>query len=72
MEEISLETLAAETGYSRFYFSRLFKRTTGVSPSRYVIRRRVQRARQLLRETEKSVIEIGMEVADGGMSVVIQ
>jgi AraC family transcriptional regulator len=47
---------------SAFHFSRLFKKTTGFSPSQYLIRLRMAEARRLLRETERSVIEIGLEV----------
>ncbi len=60
--EIPLAELAAQAGFSEFHFSRLFRRTTGFSPSQYQIRLRVGRARRLLRETPKSVIEIGLEV----------
>ena len=61
-ENLPLVRLAQEAGYSTFHFSRLFKRATGVPPSRYLIRLRTERARRLLRETTKSIIEIGLEV----------
>jgi len=61
-EEIALSRLAGEVGLSAFHFSRLFKKTTGFSPSQYLIRQRIARARRLLRETTRSMIEIGLEV----------
>jgi AraC family transcriptional regulator len=61
-EDFSLERLAAQAGLSKFHFQRLFKRATGVSPSRYHINLRMSLARQLLRETKKSVVEIALEV----------
>jgi len=61
-EELPLARLAEEVGLSEFHFSRLFKKTTGFSPSQYLIRLRIARARQMLRETTKSMIEIGLEV----------
>ena len=61
-EDLPSARLAQEAGYSPFHFSRLFKRAMGVSPSRYLIRLRTERARRLLRETTKSIIEIGLEV----------
>ena len=61
-EEFSLIRLAREAGMSEFHFSRLFKRTTGLTPSQYFIHLRMEKARRLLRETNKSVIEIGLDV----------
>ena len=61
-EEFSLSQLASEAGVSEFHFSRLFKRATGFAPSHYFIRMRMEKARRLLRETTKSVIEVGMDV----------
>lgn len=61
-EAFCLPYLAQIAGLSDYHFSRLFKRATGLSPSQYFIRLRMARARQLLLETDLSVIEIGMEV----------
>jgi AraC family transcriptional regulator len=61
-DEFSLIRLAREAEMSEFHFSRLFKRTTGLTPSQYFIHLRMEKARRLLRETNKSVIEIGLEV----------
>ncbi len=61
-EPFNLTRLAETAGMSEFHFSRLFKKATGLSPSRYFIRRRVARAEQLLLETDSSIIEIGMTV----------
>jgi AraC family transcriptional regulator len=61
-EEFNLARLAGQVGMSEFHFNRLFKRATGVPPSQYLIRLRIDAARRLLRETTRSVIEIGNEV----------
>jgi len=45
----SLEHLAAVAGLSPYYFARQFKRATGLPPHQYVVARRVERAKQLLR-----------------------
>ncbi len=61
-DEFSLIRWAREAGMSEFHFSRAFKRTTGFTPSQYFINLRMERARRLLRETKRSVIEIGLDV----------
>lgn len=61
-EDFPLAQLAEAAQLSEYHFSRLFKRATGVSPSQYFIRLRMARARQLLLDTDQSVIDIGMEV----------
>jgi AraC family transcriptional regulator len=61
-DAFSLIRLAREAGMSEFHFSRAFKRTTGLTPSQYFIDLRLEKARRLLRETNRSAIEIGLEV----------
>jgi AraC family transcriptional regulator len=61
-EDFSLDELAARIGLSKFHFQRLFKSAMGVSPSRYQINLRMNEARQLLRETKMSVVDVALEV----------
>jgi len=61
-DEFSLIRLAREADMSEFHFSRAFKRTTGLTPSQYFIHLRLEKAHRLLRETNRSVIEIGLDV----------
>ena len=61
-EEFCLARLAEQAGMSEFHFNRLFKRATGVPPSQYQIRLRLDTARRLLRETDRSVITIANDV----------
>jgi len=60
--EFELAPLARAAGLSEFHFARAFKRSTGYPPSQYFIRLRMARARRLLRETSRPIIEIGLEV----------
>jgi AraC family transcriptional regulator len=60
--EITVETLAELVELSPFHFSRVFKQTTGVSPLKFVTQERIALAQQMIRETSRSVIEIGLEV----------
>ena len=61
-DNISLDSLAELVELSPFHFSRVFKQTTGMSPLQFVTRERVTSAQQLIRETKRSLIEIGLEV----------
>ncbi len=61
-EDFNLHRLAAQAGLSKFYFHRLFKSAIGISPSRYYINLRMNVARQLLRETKKSVVDVALDV----------
>lgn len=61
-EEFSLTRVAEQSGMSAFHFTRLFKRATGLPPSQYQIKLRMDAARRLLRETNRSIIAIGNEV----------
>lgn len=45
---LSIDDLAREAGLSPFHFARAFKRTMGEGPHRFVSRRRIERARELL------------------------
>ena len=59
-EPFDLDFLAGLCGMSRFHFSRSFHNTMGQSPSRWFIRRRVDHAKELLSQTNRSIIEIAL------------
>lgn len=61
-DEFSLSRLADQAGMSEFHFNRVFKRATGIPPSQYQIKLRLDAARRLLRESTRSVITIANEV----------
>jgi AraC family transcriptional regulator len=56
--DIGVADLALLTGYSSDHFTRLFKRSFGISPYQYVIERRVERAKALLRVRTHSIAEV--------------
>ncbi len=62
VEEIPVEKLAELVELSPFHFSRVFKESTGMSPLQFVVRERITRGQQLIRETSRSLIEIALEV----------
>ncbi len=45
---IGLQDLAREAHMSRFHFSRMFRNSTGESPHRYLVKRRIERAKEML------------------------
>ena len=56
-EELSLAALAEIAGMDIYYFSRLFKQSTGVSPHRYVLQQRIRRAQHFLRTSDMTILE---------------
>jgi len=60
--EIALEDLAATVHLSAYHFARLFKASTGLPPHQYVIARRIERAKQLLRDDDLSLAQVAARV----------
>jgi AraC family transcriptional regulator len=60
--DLSLAEMAAATNLSPYHFARTFKRTTGLPPHRYVLRRRIERARELLEGTDLPIGEVAKRV----------
>jgi AraC family transcriptional regulator len=54
-EEHSLEAMAAVAGVTQSHFCRLFKKATGISPHQYVMKARLDRAQQMLVQTDLSL-----------------
>lgn len=61
-EEISLDTIALYANMNRSYFSRYFKSKTGENFVDFVARIRVEKAKELLRETDYTIDEISLRV----------
>lgn len=60
--DVGLADVAAHVGLSPFHFNRAFKRTIGVSPHRYLLLRRLDRAKALLATTALSVTAVAARV----------
>ncbi|MDD3925095.1 MAG: AraC family transcriptional regulator [bacterium] len=54
----SLDDLAAEMGSSKCHFIRQFKRATGISPWLYILRLKVDKAKELLLDPRNSVADV--------------
>jgi AraC family transcriptional regulator len=61
-QDLSLESLSAAPAMSPFRFARAFKRATGQSPRQYVITRRIERAKELLRSREGDIADVAQLV----------
>lgn len=59
---VNVEELASELNIGYSYFRKTFKRFTGISPVQYHLQLRVQKAKELLVCTDKSVKEIALEL----------
>jgi AraC-like DNA-binding protein len=61
-EPLDVAALAARAHVSPTHFARCFREAYGTTPHQYLIARRMERACFLLRETERPVTEISLDV----------
>jgi len=59
-EKIDIEQLASLANVSRFHFSRLFKTSTGLAPYQYVVKHRIEKAKNMLHSTPVSIAEVSI------------
>ena len=59
-EDIALADLAGVARLSPAHFCRAFKRSFGVPPHRYQLQRRIERAKSLLADQDRSVLEVAL------------
>lgn len=67
-DDIALDDLADEARMSAHHFCRMFKQSVGRSPYQYVIARRIERARDLLRHTDQPLAQIALVVGYNSQS----
>jgi AraC family transcriptional regulator len=58
---VQVHDMARIVGISQSYFSRAFKSSTGMSPLRWLRKKRIERAQQILLETEQSLVDIALQ-----------
>ncbi len=66
-EEISLDDLARIVHFEKTYLITKFKEIWGLSPMKYVNTMRIERAKSLLRRSDKSITEIAYETGFGSI-----
>lgn len=59
---LSIAEISSTAHFSRYHFIRLFRMAFDVTPHQYLIRRRVERAKRLLLESDASVTDICFDV----------
>jgi AraC family transcriptional regulator len=55
---VPVKELARECGLSRFHFSRAFRRSVGVAPHRWLMERRMEVAKEMLRDGRLSISDV--------------
>lgn len=60
-EELDLDRIAKNVGYSKFYLNRIFTECTGITIYKYLQNRRLTVAAEKLVQTNKPIIEIAYE-----------
>jgi AraC-like DNA-binding protein len=61
-EPLSLADLAAAAGLTRMHFAAQFRAATGVPPHEYVLRRRIERAQEMLLDDAASLVDVALSV----------
>ncbi len=61
-DPVTLDQLSERFNINKYYFLKVFKNYTGFTPNEYVIKTRINRAKELLRTTDSPVYEIAAEV----------
>lgn len=60
-EDLSLAEIAEAANLSQFHFARSFRKTTGQTPQHYLMRRRIERAKELLAKNDLPIIDISLQ-----------
>lgn len=61
MDDVTLDSLAAYAGFSRYTLSRMFRQHTGMTFTQYLSKRRVSMAEELLASTKMPVTQVALQ-----------
>jgi AraC family transcriptional regulator len=59
-DDLSLDKMAEAAGLSTPHFAQMFRRSTGESPHEFVLRQRVERAKEMLRAADARVLDVAV------------
>lgn len=71
-KDLSLEKMANELNYSKFYIARAFKENTGCTVYKYIQSRRLNEAARKLVQTKLPIVEIALEAGYGSQQAFTQ
>ena len=61
-ESVSLADVASSAGLTRMHFAAQFRAATGLRPHEYLLRRRIERAQEMLVGTSMSLVDVALSV----------
>lgn len=67
-KDLTLAEIATSVGMSPYHFARAFKQATGLPPHQYLIKRRIEKAKTLLTQTDLAIAEIAYRVGFASQS----
>lgn len=67
-EDVSLEELASLACMSKYHFSRLFEQSMNLPPHKYLMQRRIEKAKELLKHSQLTVENIALKVGYNSVS----
>src|SRR5580700_7796053 len=59
-DELTLDEMAESAGLSPAHFSQMFRQSAGESPHQFVVRERIERAKEMLRAAETRVLDVAV------------
>ena len=59
-DDVSLDEMAQSVGLSTAHFARMFRKSTGQTPHRFVLRQRLERAKAMLRALDARVLDVAV------------
>lgn len=68
LDTIAISEVAEKSGMSLRNFNRLFLKETGLTPKDFLISRRIEKAKSLLKDTKRTVTDISFEVGYNSLS----